>query len=133
MFDAEDLSTCLNAMFEADIKDDMLALMYAANETTYFELKTPNGLTEIETMKNKILQGDVLAPMLSSNMVDKNIGVEAIKSENVYLYKNKVVIPPLMMQDDTLSGCFTRWIQKQKNEQLSQHTYKYHGIAIWNI
>ena len=75
---------------------------YEANESTYFKIKTPNGVTEIEEMKNKILQGDVLAPMLSSNMVDKNIGLEALKSQNVYMYKNTVVIPPLMMQDDTL-------------------------------
>ena len=40
--------------------------------------------------------------MLSSKMVDKKIGLEAIKSKKVYLYKNRVVIPPLMMQDDTL-------------------------------
>ena len=35
-----------------------------------------------------------VAPKLSSNIVYKNIGIEVIKSENVYLYKNKVVIPP---------------------------------------
>ena len=44
----------------------------------------------------------MLAPLLSSNMVDKNIGLPAMMSDNVYLYKNKVVIPPLVMQDDTL-------------------------------
>ena len=102
MFDSEDLVTVLNAMYEANVKDDMLALMYEANETTYFKIKTPNGITELEELRNKILQGDVLAPMLSSNMVDKNIGLEALKSQNVYMYKNTVVIPPLMMQDDTL-------------------------------
>ena len=35
-------------------------------------------------------------------MVDKNIGESAIKSKNVYFYKNTVEIPPLKMQDDTL-------------------------------
>ena len=42
------------------------------------------------------------APLLSSNMVDKNIGLPAMMSNNVYLYKNKVVIPLLVMQYDTL-------------------------------
>ena len=79
MFDSEDLVTVLNAMYEAEVTYDMFALMYEANETTYFKIKTPNGVTEIEEMKNKILQGDVLAPMLSSNMVYKNIGLEALK------------------------------------------------------
>ena len=35
-------------------------------------------------------------------MVDKHIGLTAMKSTNIYLYKNKVIIPPLTMQDDTL-------------------------------
>ena len=68
----------------------------------FFAVKTPNGITTKEKIENKVLQGDVLSPMLSSNMVDHNIGKPAILSNNVYLYKNKEVIPPLTMQDDTL-------------------------------
>ena len=40
---------------------------------------------------------------MSSNMVDQNIGKEALRTKNTYMYKKKVEIPPLMMQDDTLS------------------------------
>ena len=69
MFDSEKQSTCLNALYEAEIQDDMLALIYEANKTTFFAVKTPNGITEKTTVTNKILQGDVLAPLLSSNMV----------------------------------------------------------------
>ena len=107
MFDSEDLVTVLNAMYEAEVTDDMFAIMYEGNESTFFKIKTPNGGTKIEEVRNKILQGDMLAPMLSSNMVDKNIGLQAFKSQNVYMYKKTVVIPPLMMQDDTLgiSNC----------------------------
>ena len=83
MFDFEDLSTVRDAMFEAQVKDDMLAIMFEANKTTYFRIKTPNGMTDLEEIKNTIMQGDVLAPMLSINMVDKNIRLEAIKSHNV--------------------------------------------------
>ena len=60
MFDSEELSTCLNALYDAEIKDDMLALIYEANKTTFFAVKTPNGITEKTTVTNKILQGDVL-------------------------------------------------------------------------
>ena len=62
MFDSEELSTCLNALYDADIQDDMLALIFQANKTTYFAVKTPNGITEQTSVCNKILQGDVLAP-----------------------------------------------------------------------
>ena len=122
MFDSEDLSTVLNAIYESQVKDDMFALMFEANKTTYFRIKTPNGMTKLEEMKNKIMQGDVLAPMLSSNMVDKNIGLEAIKSQNVYLYKNRVVIPPLMMQDDTLGVAQCGFKGRKMNNFLNTRT-----------
>ena len=46
MFDSEEVSTCLNALYDAQIQDDMLSLIYEANKTTYFAVKTPNGITE---------------------------------------------------------------------------------------
>jgi hypothetical protein len=49
------------------------------------------------------MQGDVMAPLMSSNFVDSNIVKPALKTGNVYFYKDKVPIPPLIMQDDTLS------------------------------
>ena len=89
MFVAEELSVCLNAMYDANFNDDMLALIFEANKTTVFAVKTPNGLTAPATIVNKVLQGDVLAPLISSNMADKNIGVPAMKTNNVYLYKKQ--------------------------------------------
>ena len=71
MFDSEELSIYLNAMFEAEVQDDMLALIFEANKTTYFAVKTPNGTTEKTIFTNKILQCDFLAQLLSSNMVTK--------------------------------------------------------------
>ena len=81
----------------------MFAIIYEANKSVMFAVKTPTGLTEYRTIKNKVMQGDVLSPLMSSNMVDKNIGKVAISARNVYMYKNKVQVPPLMMQDDTLA------------------------------
>ena len=59
MFDSEELSICLNALHDAEVQDDMLALIYHAYKTTYFAVKTPNGVTEKIDISNKILQGDV--------------------------------------------------------------------------
>ena len=103
MFDAKELPTVLNAYFEAGVTNDMLALVNEANETVQFAVKTPTGLTETTYIKNKILQGDVLSPLLFSNMVDNNISKNAIITNNTYMYKNQVEIPPLLMQDDTLA------------------------------
>ena len=46
MFDSEELTICLNAIHDAGIQDDMLSLIYQANKTTHFAVKTPNGITE---------------------------------------------------------------------------------------
>ena len=65
---------CINAKYEAHIQDDMLALIYEANKTTTFTVKTPNGLTSLAQIVDKVLQGNVLAPLISSKMVDKKHG-----------------------------------------------------------
>ena len=103
MFDSEELETVLNSFYEAGIKDDMLGLVYEANKSVTFAVKTPSGLTSKRTIRNKIMQGDVMSPLVSSNMVDDNITKMAMATQNFYMYKNKVSIPPLLMQDDTLA------------------------------
>ena len=122
MFDAEELSVCLVAMYDANIRDDMLALIYEANKMTKFAVKTPNGIKRSANIVNKVLQGDVLAPLISSNMVDKNIGGPAIVTNNVYLYKNKIVIPPLTMQDDTLGISECGYKSRKMNNFLNIRT-----------
>ena len=103
IFDCEELKSVLNSFYDAGVKDDMFCLINEANKDVTFVVKTPIGLTEQKTMRNKINQGDVLSPLMSSNFVDNNIGKVALSTGNVYMYKNKVIITPLMMQDDTLA------------------------------
>ena len=61
------------------------------------------------------MQGDVLSPLVSSNMVDKNIGKMAVITKNTYMYKHIVEIPPLTMQEDTLgiSNCGIKSLNKK--------------------
>ena len=49
------------------------------------------------------MQGDVISPLVSSNMVDENISKMAVATQKFYMYKYRVPIPPLLMQDDTLA------------------------------
>ena len=122
MFDAEELPVCLNSYYDAGVKNDILALLYEANRKNVIAVKTPNGLTQRTSIYEKVMQGDVLSPLVSSNMVDKNVGRVAIETGNTYLYKNMVEIPPLTMQDDTLgiSVCGVR--SKQMNQFLTTRT-----------
>ena len=66
------------------------------------------------------MQCDVLAPIVSSNMVDISICKAAKVTGNVYLYKGQVTIPPLAMEDDTLgiSTC------GRKSEELNKFVNK---------
>ena len=68
------------------------------------------------------MQGDVLSPLVSSNMVDKNIGKVALETGNTYMYKNIVEIPPLTMQDDTLGICVCGLKSKQMSQFLNTRT-----------
>ena len=45
----------------------MLALLYQANKNVTFAVKTPHGITESRIIKIKVMQGDVMAPLMSSN------------------------------------------------------------------
>ena len=103
MFDSEELFVTLNSLYEAGITSDILPVIYEANKMNYIAVKTPGGLTERKSISNKIMQGDVLGPLVSSNMVDKYVGERAMETGQIYMYKNKVKIPPLVMQDDILS------------------------------
>ena len=129
MFDAEELKTAMNAFYEAGINDDMFALINEANNSNTIAVKTPNGITETVEIKNKLMQGDVLAPLMSSNMVDINICKKAMVTGNVYMYKGKVEIPPLAMQDDTLgiTTCGDKAIQMNKflNKQTNRMQLQY--------
>ena len=102
MFDSEEAPICLNALYEAGVKDDIFALICQTNKSATFAIRTPNGITQTTSIYNKIMQGDVLSPLVSSNMVDQHIGKKALETGQFYLYKNKVKIPPLAMVDDTL-------------------------------
>ena len=122
MFDAEEVSICLNSFYEAGIQDDMLALIYEANKSNVISVKTPSGNTKKATISNKIMQGDVLSPLVSSNTVDRHISKVAKEAGHIYMYKDKVEIPPLTMQDDTLGISVCGFRSKQMNMFLNTRT-----------
>ena len=68
------------------------------------------------------MQGDVLSPLVSSNMVDHNISKVALATGNFYMYKDKVQIPPLTMQDDTVGINVCGHKSKQMNMFLNTRT-----------
>ena len=109
MFDSEWLQESLNDLYEAGVCDDYLPLIYKSNREAYVAVKTPGGLSKRETVKEIVMQGDVLAPLLSSLHVDAMVRncMEESKIYQLFKFKDKVPIPPLGMVDDllTITNC----------------------------
>ena len=103
MFESEEVPICFNTLYTVGVQNDIFALICEANKTATFAIKTPNGLTEKTTIRNKVMQGDALNPLLSSNIVDKHVGRMSSEISNIYVYKNTGEIPPLAIQENTLS------------------------------
>ena len=117
MFDSECLFECMNDVYEAGVQDDIFALLCEANKKSYVAVQTPNGLSRRDLFENIVMQGDVLAPLVSSLQVD-TIGKECWEEEkHLYFFKNKVPIGPLGMVDDllTISEC------GYKTEKMNQY------------
>ena len=107
MFDSECLYECLNDVFEAGVDDDYFPLLYEANKETFVAVNTPGGMTRREMVPEIVMQGDVMAPLISSLQVD-TIGKECLEmNKHLFMYKDMVPIPPLGLVDDllTISTC----------------------------
>ena len=70
MFDSECLYECLNDLFEAGIDDDIFSLIYEANRENHVAVLTPNRFSRRQVLKEIVMQGDVLAPLIFSLQVD---------------------------------------------------------------
>ena len=100
MFDSECLFECMNDLYEAGVDDDIFNLVYEANRKNYVAIQTPSGLSRRDTFNEIVMQGDVLAPIISSLQVD-TIGKECLQdAKHLYYYKDRVPIPPLGLVDD---------------------------------
>jgi hypothetical protein len=97
----------MNDLYEAGVKDDMFSLIYESNRINSVAVQTPHGLSRREMFEEIVMQGDVLAPLISSLQVD-TFGKECMeKKKHLFYYKDSVPIGPLGMVDDllTISEC----------------------------
>ena len=107
MFDSECLFQCMNDLYEAGVDDDIFPLIYEANRENMVAVNTPHGISKRVKIEEIVMQGDVLAPLISSLQVD-TMGKECLEeNKHLYFYKDTVPIPPLGLVDDlfTISPC----------------------------
>ena len=93
-----------NDHYEASGQDDEFLLMAKSNEKCKVAVKTPWGSITKRVEINEIeMQGTVPAPLKCSVQLD-SLGRECLESgEGLYLYKECVNIPPLLMIDDAIA------------------------------
>ena len=106
-FDSLWLEECMNDIYSGGVRDDKFALLYNINSHVNVAVKTPVGKTDRGIIKEAIIQGDVIGPMMCGKQIDE-IGRECLESgKYTYSYKGEVEIPPLIMLDDliTISEC----------------------------
>ena len=99
MFDSIDLIEALSDIYNAGVNDDSLSLLHQANAEVQMAVKTPTGLTERQTIRDIVLQGDTFSSILASVQVD-TIGQGWMKAGHYYLYKNKLPVGFLGLVDD---------------------------------
>ena len=66
MFDALDLKQALSDLYDVGVNDDNLALLHQANNEIHMAVKTQSGLTERQTLKDIVLQGDTWGSIMAS-------------------------------------------------------------------
>ena len=104
------LSKILSDMHSVGVVDDSLTLLEALNTNIIMAVKTPYGATETMILPSMVAQGDLIAPLEASVLVD-NIAKNQIEEETqrevmegsttLYKYKDTVPIPSMGMMDDT--------------------------------
>jgi hypothetical protein len=91
-------------------------------------VKTPNGLTDRQILKNIVLQGDTWGSIIASVQFD-SIGKECIKEGHGYLYKNILPIGFLGLVDDiigvTEAGMKAQQMNAFKMQKLQKKTLQF--------
>ena len=113
-FDSLDLKEVLIELYESGVKNELINVIYEANKRSNVAVKTSVGTTTCIEIGETWMQGDVLASIGCSNLVE-NFSKEIAKdSDTVYKYKNTIEIPPILGFIDNILG-----IQKCGNEAKS--------------
>ena len=121
MFDSIDLKEAISDVFDNEFDDDMLPLVYKANEEIHMAVNTPCGLSERQVIKNIVLQGDTFGSLLASVQVDK-IGQHCQQSGYGYKYKNILEVSMLGLVDDIIGITEVGFKAQQMNALINVKT-----------
>ena len=120
-FDGIDLEQALSDIYDVGLNDDNLPLIYHANKDVKMAVNTPSGLTERQTLKNVVLQGDTFGSILASVQVD-SIGKVVEDSGYGYQYQDELPVSLLGLVDDMIGVTQAGYKAQQLNAVLNVKT-----------
>ena len=121
MFDSIDLDQAISDIYDVGLNDDTLVLLHEANKDIQMAVKTNNGLTERQSLKDIVLQGDTWGSLLASVQVD-SIGKECQDRGYGYMYKDSLFVSILGMVDDMLGITEAGYKAQQMNTFMNVKT-----------
>ena len=121
MFDAIELKEALSDIYDVGINDDNLTLIYKANNDVRMAVNTPNGLTDRQSLKNVVLQGDTFGSILASVQVD-SIANDVEQSGYGYKYKDVLPVSLLALVDDMIGVTTAGFRAQQINAVINIKT-----------
>ena len=92
MFDGMNLQESISDLYDSGVDDVHLIFIYEANKDILFRVKTPNGLTVEQHLKENVLQGDTLSSIIASNQEDK-IGKKLLDKTLIFYIDKKMRFP----------------------------------------
>jgi hypothetical protein len=101
-FDSIWLDEATNDLFDSGMTSRSLNLLYEGNSKTRMCVETPFGRSERVQLNKVVMQGSVPGGVICSNQLSKLCN-KLYMEGNVYMYKNKIPVPPLAMVDDIAS------------------------------
>ena len=102
-FDSMWYEETMNDLWDAGIQDEKFALIGKLNEKCNIAVKTPLGITDRFQLERIEMQGTKFSNIKCSIQVDI-LGKDCYTSgEGLFLYKNRVYVPPLGIIDDIAS------------------------------
>ena len=86
-FDSLWLEEVINDLYDNEVKNRNLSLIFEANKVNKFSVITPSGPSDKASVERIVMQGETLAPLECSSLVD-TIGKECIKEGKLlYMYR----------------------------------------------
>ena len=97
------LKKSILSLLEAGVEDDEIVMIYNANDDIVMTIKNADDLSSKTKVRNVVLQGDTLAPLMAAVYMDSVAkGWLEKAGDEVYMYKDKFKVGSLGVIDDLL-------------------------------